>query len=471
MTKSKIIRIVYIIVLIAILIPYILSFRYVLPVGDDFSFYNNVIHARSKGWGDIRIIFGLPLKTYLEWQGTYFTNLLLYVFSMIGVRFGKHAIQLILFTVFALFVGTVSYLIKTVLANVFYDKRDISWCLASVGLIWLILNMTNPDEFFFWLTGVCAYTIPLIVAVWGIVCLISERPNYVLASVFGVLACGGTLACAGMVNTVFLSWGLFEYIKSKKKHEIIPFFCCFAGALINVASPGNYERMGRTESSLTMFNVLLETVQTVVSYLTNIMWGTYFVAVLVVVSIVVLTGSNTKDSKLKSVLWISFTYVVVCISCIFPVVMGYGHAIFPHRVIQLLSITVILGLFFSILCILQYVKQRAVGKGVINLKQVLILSILIVSLDVLGIYLKVNPQMPMDIMMTEIKNGKLEDAYLMGNWAYMIMQDSAGQDVVIDFLIPGTYQLMNVDLGDKDNWVNIELADFYNNKTVTYEPR
>ena len=58
--------------------------------------------------------------------------------------------------------------------------------------------------------------------------------------------------------------------------------------------------------------------------------------------------------------------------------------------------------------------------------------------------------MPMDIMMTEIKNGKLEDAYLMGNWAYMIMQDSAGQDVVIDFLILGTYQLMNVDLGDDD---------------------
>lgn len=471
MIKSKLVRVVYVVVLIAILIPYIVSFRYVLPVGDDFSFYNNVIRARNDGWSDIKIIFGLPLQTYLEWQGTYFTNLLLYVFSIIGVRFGKHAIQVLLFMVFALFVGTISYLIRTVLANVFHDKRDISWCMASAGLLWLILNMTNPDEFFFWLTGVCAYTIPLMAATWGIICLISEKPNYVSASVCGVLACGGTLACAGMVNTVFLSWGGFEYIQSKKKNVITPFICCFAGALINVASPGNYARMDRTESSLTIFDVLLETIRTAVSYLSNIICGTYFVAILVVISVIVLTGCNTKDCKLKSVLWIIVTYLAAFLACVFPVVMGYGHTIFPHRVIQLFSITVILGLVFSTLCILQHVKQRVIEKKEIKLKQFLIICTLIAGLDVLWISLKVNPEIPMNTMVTEIKSGKLVDAYLMGNWAYTIMKDSPGQDVVIDFVIPGTYQLMNVDLGDKDNWVNLELADFYNNKTVTYAPR
>lgn len=471
MIKSKIIRIVYVIVLISILIPYILSFRYVLPVGDDFSFYNNVISARNNGWSDIRIIFGLPLQTYLEWQGTYFTNLLLYVFSMIGVRFGKHAIQVLLFMVFALFVGTISYLIRTVLENVYHDKRDISWCIVSLALLWLVLNMTNPDEFFFWLTGVCAYTMPLIVAVWGIICLISEKSNYVLACVLGVLACGGTLACAGMVNTIFLSWGLFEYIKSKKKKRMIPFIWCFVGALINVASPGNYARMNRTESSLSILSVLLETVRTIVRYQFNVIGRTYFIAALVVISVIVLTGGVTRYCKFKSVLWIIFTYLVVCLACVFPVVMGYGHTTFPHRVIQLFSLTVILGLFFCILCILRYVKQRIGDNGVIKIKQVLIISILIFSLDVLWISLKVKPQIPMNTMMTEIRSGKLADAYLMGNWAYTIMQDSPGQDVIIDFMIPGTYQLMNVELGDKDNWVNLELADYYGNKTVTYAPK
>ena len=158
MEVQKQYRWLLIVCLIALLIPYLYISRYANPVADDW------VYAHA---GKNNALADLLVRDYYNWNGRYFSNILVFSNPMVypSLAFYKLApFLLIILTVVSYF-----FLITSIVGNQVADSTQV--ILALVLSILFLYQMPIISEGFYWYTGAVTYELANVTMVVYLGCL------------------------------------------------------------------------------------------------------------------------------------------------------------------------------------------------------------------------------------------------------------------------------------------------------------
>lgn len=365
--KAKRINWMLTVAVILLMLPFLAAVRYVVPVADDYSFATDVMGKINLGNSVIGAAVKQTVDTYMNWQGTYLSNFL--VFFCLGITDVSVAgIRICLLLNMVLFFGAAYYLIHTV-CSAFFEKNVNQWAKGIlIFLIVLGLNVCSPSENFYWLTGACAYTIPLSATFIGISMYYKwlttkKTVLFWLSILVGAMASGGVLITAAAINVCYLCLFFYSFFVRKNRRsilEIIPWLCVFLGAIINVVAPGNFVRYTYSSSDglpiVTAFVNMLKVYYHCIRILqASGLWIWSCWAILLGLW---MCNVKTKLDMSINPVWIWIFGVVGVNITIFPVVAGYNSVNAPGRAYFVFIIFIVLHTVFATIYTAMWLKKK-----------------------------------------------------------------------------------------------------------------
>lgn len=280
------------------------------------------------------------------------------------------------------------------------------------------------------------------------------------------LASGGSLAVSGTGCYAVVLMTIGFYLASRKisVRNIIVMVAGIAGALVNVAGPGNFSRhtYNSGEDSWMLVQSVKWAVKTVWREIDRLTGETMFGVMLV---IMVLAGIYLAR-RLKSVLWVYGIITVLALATgyvtAFPVAFGYGGSEFPNRCYFILDVTLVLSMLnfalFAGCCLDRwadlYESRRAC-------------AVLVIVTFVSALFA---PQSFSDSSLmavaSSVHDGSYREYYESCIALYDYLADCPEDDVVLE--VPGyieDFECFYLD-EDENGWVNVGMAQFYNKNSV-----
>lgn len=449
-------------------LPYLIIVWYVVPVADDFSHGANTVTAGGHG---ITGVFNLVKTNYFKWQGTFFETSLLGGIDPLN-RIGFIGINIVLFIVVLGLIVT----FKILLGKLCIDRFDKN--IADILAVLVILGMfvtRLAQESLLWYTGACAYTIPFMVGCFGIVCelKISEQDNkkirYVVgASILGILSSGGKLQNAGFFCWAYLLFfGYAILYKKPIKYYLVPFLAAVAGALINVAAPGNYVRKAAQYESISVLAAGKYTLIAVWQELSYLLSQTYVPIILLVIAILAVIYIHPVEKGIWNPVVVSAVMIVGWIISTFPVCYGYASSHLVERTATTLDWFMVAGLFLIVLSIANWCKLKTVtiSQGTIYVMVLLV----IMNIGYMQNFVPIT-QLPGLKCWREILSG--EAAQYHDEWIAVFKTIEASDEPVVEMQISDLaacrdkvikYPGMSENFG---NWVCQAVARFYGKENV-----
>jgi hypothetical protein len=229
----------YVLLLLAVLFPYILLCFYAHPIADDFAY----AHI-SLGMG----YWNYQIHDYLHWNGRYFSNALLMANPLCWHSFISY--RLVGFFLIVLIPASIIFLLSSIAGNKIsiYDKL-ISALLFTLLLLGLMPSLV---EGVYWLTGAVTYTLGNIIAIiyCGFLAHYFQK-RYLVNKTFHFALCLVLLFASIGFNEVLMLTiiaihvlTLFKFNKVKALFTTLTRLLIFAGlcALVMILAPGNSER-------------------------------------------------------------------------------------------------------------------------------------------------------------------------------------------------------------------------------------
>ena len=379
-------------VILLLAVPLLYGAGYTYPAADDF-----ILENGSTEWanmhGPIRGHLMAAWNYYMEWQGTYTSNLL--DFTLLPfTRFGLTGFRIVmvilsLFFVLSLFFmvnGIISFSQQSIEEGNRHGTRNKKLFLYTV-LLFAALGLPGTwigREVFYWYTAAVGYLVGignLFLSIgYFLLANCHEKTGkryYIFSVLFGFIASGTSPQVASFV----CSWHLIALLvvilsaESVRKQlhfwNICPFLVSFFGAVINAASPGSLRRSRVTMDEGINYGVIDAVKDTFVSQkleLRNILHDPFFIALAITLFLVWSCFEVRTAEKENNVTWIGVLCIVcsVLISqflCIFPVVLGYhGKGIYTERGRYITDFEIRFSLIFAIIFVARYVSQKLSGK-------------------------------------------------------------------------------------------------------------
>lgn len=279
---------------------------------------------------------------------------------------------------------------------------------------------------------------------------------------------GGVLQIAGLGNYAVLLILLFDCVCNRKMNKgfLASFLVAFAGALINVAAPGNYVRHSAIDSEpLSLVDGLINSVSVTFWELYEIYLGTLFVIVFICAYIV---GSICKKAiSARVVLAVVSALGLGIVVTAFPVALGYStkDPNFPNRArFALDMVTVLSGLATAMLLGAWLQKFRIFKWN--KLKMIAVVVIIFVVLTIKGIFIeRFNTVFTArSLIRGEIKSYTAAIANI-----YDEIEKSDVRDYCIKEMPDPIPVYMEVVFSeDPDDWINVSLARLYHKDHVWY---
>lgn len=469
-------------IIICCLSTYLYVIRYVMPATDDFAISNEIKEGLLIEDSYLQVSLKLTIEKYLTWQGTFVSTFLAY-FSAPFVRMGANGIRIFCGLTILMFMGGLWAFVHSVMKYLIRVERLTSIVFVFSLILYLVTNVRNPMEVFYWYVGICVYTVPLICTLLGIHCMIKyiyeERiQSYIGVIIFGMLACGGVLQCSAIICFVYLLVGIWSFFK---KHEIqkkiwLAFGFCFFGALANSLAPGNFIRHSVIDTTgLPVFSAIGYSLQNVLIESRRLLKETDLPCLAVIIFGV---GFWIKD---KSYNMVKFRYILLLFlstflgllaSC-YPVALGYSSAFMEPRGYFILDMFIISGLVLgiwvlgNIMC--QWMTKNAYSRW--NYNKIFGGAIILLFI----IFNIVNPireiERPIVNSIKDEKFGYLERFSIMWEDILYQIENAEEKNVVVKSKrIPSPQILKNPDLSsDSSYWVNKIVAQYYDKESVTIE--
>lgn len=460
--------------------------------GDDFTHgvRVGVFHASLPEYFAASLLYVKDL--YMDWQGTFFSMFLQAFLSPIN-NFGLSQLR-------AVMVGNALFFFASLLLllweglSFFRADADCSgeegffgekgfMCLRLVILTLFVLTIANGDvyaEIWFWFSGAVAYSIPfsvLFVALRFFLLINKGEVNprrktgYTAgAGILLFLASGGSLAVAGVgcYTALLLTAVFFVLSRRVSVHNLAALAAGVAGALVNVAAPGNFARHDGTAGAGLHFGQALGYTGRMFAEETGrlfkeTMLGPVFL--LLIAAGLYLSGKcriALREYGIATALALAAGMVAY-----FPVALGYGDYYVPNRcyfiidtalVIALLNLALFLGI-----CLHRLWGVAADARSIAFLLYVC-LAVLIVS------PLRVS-KMPLYRMARSVYNGSYRDYYEECVRLYGDLEACPEKDVVVE--VPAfieDFECFYLD-EDENGWVNVGVARYYGKGSVKAKPR
>lgn len=441
---------------------------------DDFSHANGVGVFGENIFKLLRASFVYMADSYKTWQGTYLSMFLQGFLSPIN---GAGEIQMVIVMVgnVVLFILATILLISEICKFIGLD-RHIKAFLGFLALL-SILAFKAWAEIFYWFSGAVSYSIPLSVAMLALALFLKEKnkSTYVFACILTFLASGGSLEVAGASCFVILTVLFVKGYRNLQKNDFIFFGIAVAGALINVAAPGNYARRDVIDDTgLHLGAALIHSVNQVIR---SVEWLLYQTPFLVIAILCVMVGFSIgggewfrKTLALKILGMCGALPVVTC----FPVFLAYSSsngAGFPNRcefvcvfviVMTAIAVSVLLGVLLKEI---GYMKNYRKLLGILGL-----LCLLMPQLNDNYKYSNtVVYRMYGNVAVDGFK--KYHDQVMD---IYREIEKSENQDVVIEALpaaVPDFYDISTSLTTDPSYFANQAVAKYYGKNSVALKPQ
>lgn len=484
--KPFINKLIFIVISVVIALPHMIMTRYAIPGADDFSCANAVAVYRENH-NYLASALAYTRDVYLTWQGSYTGEFIMGLEP--SVRESFTGIRVILFASVILFVTALILLVYTICRRFFNLSYTLSWSAALLAEF-AAFNISVTGELFSWYTGVAVYTYPLIAMLF---CLAFSIMSYfdgkavygILAAVFGLIGAGGSLEVVGFGCIAFLAL-LFIYtvgiknIKSNIKRIVflyMPFVLTVAGALVNVAAPGNFIRQESMENKGSFVTALVTSFMNLTTHTTFIL-TTYLVPMVLLVVFVICMCSESKAKITGNTLVLSVLgAVVIPAVTIFPVILGYGSYnidayISSSRVIYIFDFVISLCLIV-LTAVFAFFLKDFLRRNNVNAKEQMYKFLIVIAAFALlfsgnivsaynnGMTASVNEDIKGERM--KVVSDRFTDLYRQideaddGSDVYIVMPDD----------LPETQLYVPLYIDYPDYFANIEVANYYNVNSFT----
>ena len=465
------------IVIIALMaIVMVMGASYTVFVGDDFTNAVRIGAFHVPFFEYAGASFDYVKSMYLDWQGPYFAMFVQAFLSPLN-QFGLTQLKIVMIVNALFFMGSLFFMVWTAFGYVLDGpdrKLHIRLSLFSV-ILFSILDAGIFTEIFFWYCGATAYCMPLSVLQVSIGLFLmsnrdslSKRKRNVLTAASSAtlfLAAGGSLAITGTGCYVILLMTVGFCLASGKisVRNIIITVSGIAGALINVAAPGNYARHSESSGEgFLLFKAVKWTIKNVCAETERLSRETLFGVMIIAMILAGIYLSERMGTALKSYGIVSILALMTGFVTAFPVAFGYGGPYFPNRCYFVLDVALIVSILnFAVFigCCLDRWSGMRENKSVIAVIPIVMFAVLLCGEET----------MESSALLTvakSVNNGSYRDYYEQCTAVYEYLENCPEDDVAIE--MPGYIENFECFYLDEDvnGWVNVGVARYYHKNSV-----
>ena len=248
--------------------------------------------------------------------------------------------------------------------------------------------------------------------------------------------------------------------------NLICFLTHLAGALINVAAPGNFIRHEAIDDEVRLLKALLYSCKT---YCSEIEWILKSTNMVIFILVMVACGIILREkiqTNLKIYAFTSFLGLLTPIVAIFPVGLGYSGINFPNRCVFVVDLTMeiaILNFSFAVGCIINEKLEKFMHKTFVLLTMLLIFTAACTSNQNFS-------NMVILRLSGELTNGTIPH-YYKECCAVLSYIESCEESEVVVKGFPDPIGLFGnfVISEDSSHWINIVIAGYYGKNSVKKE--
>lgn len=356
-----------------------------------------------------------------------------------------------------------------------HGMKERNIALFMVAASWyLFLDIDKWPEINNWVTGYSGYVLPITLALWvaSLMCWNQSagKARIAFTAVLAFLASGGSLQITGVYCYLLLILLLVKlFQKTAKPADWIVFFSAFAGALLNVAAPGNYtRRLSLDPSGFHPANALPYVVKYGNEAVADILKSSFGCAILLgILALGVYSFKRFEQRRVHLVLLILACMVVPYLSAL-PVCVGYGGEYFPNRCQWVTAVATDL----AVLCI-AYTLGILLGKSFEGYNKTLQKVAVLAAFLLLGIgAFTFSKQSPLYSTAVHLVDGTIAECTQDIVELETLLQNSAGEDVVIREPLQTVDELLWISLrNDPNYWNNQVVAKYYHLNSLVYEPQ
>ena len=383
-------------VILLLAVPLLFGAGYTYPAADDF-----IIENGSTEWaimhGPLRGCLLAAWNYYMEWQGTYISNLL--DFTVLPfTRFGLTGFRIVMVILSLFFVLSLFFMVHGIISfsqpsgeeDNRRGKRNQKLFLYAV-LLFAALGLPGTwigREVFYWYTAVIGYLVGIcnLFLSIGFFFLANCRERtgrryYICSVLFGFIASGTSPQVASFVCSWHLIALLVVILSAESVREqlhfwnICPFLVSFFGAVINAAAPGSLRRSRVTmdeDINYGIIDAVKDTFACQKEELGQTLRDPFFIALAITLFLVwcwfeVRAVKTEKNVTRIGVLCMVCSVLTSQFLCIFPVVLGYhGKGLDNERTKYIAEFEMRFSLIFAIIFVARYVSRKLSERGKSN---------------------------------------------------------------------------------------------------------
>ena len=439
---------------------------------DDFN------HARRLGvfhagfFEQLKASFAFDKLMYMTWQGTYFSMFLQGFLSPLN-NGGLWQLRIVMLSNAILFLASFIFFIDSILRYL-NNKIGIETRLTIISFVFLQLfsSLAYP-EIFSWYSGATCYSFPLsfLFISLSLVFWAEKKKKVVylvLSIIAGFCAMGGVLAITGMGCAFVLVLIVVSIILDKKlkKYLSVVFSSYMVFALAAVLAPGNFLRRGYVDSPINPIKAAFFSCKKLLYGVESLFKDTgIIVIVLLFIVIGLLIGKLIDGKDLKKYVCTSLLMVLVPLTTLFPIILGYGgYDYFPNRCTFLLNITLTLWILNLSLMVGILLNKYFGKEESIKITSVVIVVIALTCLLVNGNRLEDNVAVK---QIGNLANGRIKTFYTECNNMLREIETSPDEDVVLERNPYSVENFAEFYLSDDETFgYNVDIANFYGKKSV-----
>ncbi|MCM1174305.1 MAG: DUF6056 family protein [Blautia sp.] len=418
-------------------------------------------------------------EIYLDWQGTYFAMFLQALLSPIN-NFGLPQLRIVMIFNVLLFTGALFGVVWTAFDFVLTEEKlpQIRMTVFSI-LLFAILDAEIFTEIFFWYSGAAAYSFPFSFLLLSVMFfLLSNNNRYskkkklvfsICAAFFLFCASGGSLTVTGTgcYAVLLLTLGLYLVSHKISVRNIVVTAVGTAGALINVAAPGNFSRHEQNSGGegFMLLQSVKWAVRNVWEETERLTKETMFGVLLVAMLLLGIYLSDKLRRRLKEYGIVSVLALFAGYVAALPVAVGYAGPFFPNRCCFVLDVVLAVSfLNFAVFmgCCLDRWAGLRDNRSACAVLFVVLFAVFLSSPE------KISESAVITVA-ESMHNGTYRNYYEECVSVYDYLENCEEENVILP--MPEYIDNFECFYFDEDEtaWVNVGLAQYYGKKSVKRE--
>ena len=350
--------------------------------------------------------------------------------------------------------------------------------LRLLILTFFFVAVTNADvytEIYFWYSGAVAYSMPFSIMLTSLTLfllinrgMMSKRRKggcAICAGILLFLSSGGSLAVAGIGCYVTLLLTVAFYLRARQISvpNILALAAGVAGALVNVAAPGNFARHdGTAGTGLHFVQAAVYTVHMFMEETGRLFRETVLGLTFLVMIAAGLYLAGKCEVALREYGMITVLAPGAGLAAYYPVALGYSSDYIPNRCYFIIDVALVLSLLNLALlvgiCLHKRLNLPADGRTISVLLYICLTALIVSPLSL--------TEMPLYRVARSVHNGTYRNYYEQCVSCYEYLETCSDDAVVLempDYI--DDFECFYLD-SDESGWVNVGIAQYYGKKSV-----